>query len=144
MVFIQTQRIKQLRPPNQRRLYTDPITDIITDKKIKLQTNNKAFIFFICNTNPDIIFLDYNNNRTRINKLLKAYTQEEETRQQFIKLLEQPQIIQDKQTTLFIIEVIYIMSFLFNIDLKQFITYKGLNNLINYYFIKYNINNNSN
>jgi len=144
MAFIQTQRIKQLRPPNQRRLYTDPITDITTDKKIKLQTNSNAFIFFICNTNPDIIFLDYNNKRTRINKLLKPYTQAEETKQQFIKLLEQPQIIQDKQTTLFIIEVIYIMSFLFNIDLKQFITYKSLNNLINYYFIKYNINNNSN
>ena len=144
MAFIQAQRIKQLQPPKQRRLYTDPITDIITDKKIKLQTNNNAFIFFICNTNPYIIFLDYNNKRTRINKLLKQYTQEEETKQQFIKLLEQPQLIQDKQTTLFIIEVIYIMSFLFNIDLKQFITYKSLNNLINYYFIKYNINNNSN
>ena len=144
MAFIQAQRIKQLQPPIQRQLYTDPITEIITNKKIKLQTSNNAFIFFICYTNPYIIFLDYNNKRTRINKLLKQYTQEEDTKQQFIRLLEQPQIIQDKQTTLFIIEVIYITSILFNIDLKQFITYKSLNNLINYRFIKYNINNNSN
>ena len=115
--------LKQLQAPRQRQLYTDPVTDIITDKKIKLQTNNKAFIFFICNTRPDVIFLDYNNNRTRINKLLKPYTQEEDTKQQFIKLLEQPQIIQDRQTTFFIIEVIYIMSFLFNIDLTKFIKY---------------------
>ena len=131
---------KQLQPPRQRQLYTDPITDIITNKKIKLQTNKDAFIFFLTKAQPHIIFLEYKNTRTRINKLLKPYTQEEDTKQQFIKLLEEPQIIQDRQTTLFIIEVIYIMSFLFNIDLTRFIIYISLDNLINYYLIQYNIN----
>ena len=86
---------KQLQPPRQRQLYTDPIKDILTNKKIKLHTNINAFIFFI--KNPNNIFLEYKRPIIRINKLLKQYTEEEETRQQFIKLLEQPQIIQDKQ-----------------------------------------------
>ena len=101
---------KQLQPPRQRQLYTDPIKNIITNKKIKLQTNKDAFIFFLSNTQPNIIFLDYKNTRTRINKLLKPYTQEEDTKQQFIKLLEQPQIIQDRQTTFF-----YNRSYLYNV-----------------------------
>ena len=128
---------KQLQPPRQRQLYTDPIKDILTNKKIKLHTNINAFIFFI--KKPNNIFLEYKRPIIRINKLLKQYTEEEETRQQFIKLLEQPQIIQDKQTTLFIIEIIYIMSFLLSIDLLHYIDFLSLNNLINYYFIKHRL-----
>jgi len=130
--------IKTLRAPAQRILYTDPITDIITNKKIKLQSNKDAFIFFI--TKPNNIFLEHKRPIIRINKFLKPYTQEEDTKQQFIKLLEQPQIIQDKQTTLFIIEVIYLTSFLLNIDLLQYINFISLDNIINYYFIKHKIN----
>jgi len=52
-------KYKQLQAPTQRQLYTEPITEPPTNKKIKLQTNNEAFIFFICNTRPDLIFLDY-------------------------------------------------------------------------------------
>ena len=63
-------KYKQLKAPKQRILYNDlPITDIIPDKKIKLQTDTNAFMFII--NQPNIIFLEYNGHITRINKLLK-------------------------------------------------------------------------
>ena len=130
--------IKQLQPPRQRILYDKPLTDIITNKKIKLHTQKDAFIFYIANQNN--IYLDFKNKRTNINKLLKQYTQEEDTQTQFISLLKQPQIIQDTETTLFIIEALYISCKLLCIDLTQYITFYSLNNLINYYFIKHKIN----
>ena len=40
-------QIKQLQPPQQRQLYTDPITDIITNTNIKLQTKNDVCLFFM-------------------------------------------------------------------------------------------------
>ena len=130
--------IKQLQPPRQRILYDKPLTDIITNKKIKLHTRTDAFIFYIANQNN--IYLDFKNKRTNINKLLKQYTQEEDTQTQFISLLKQPQIIQDAETTLFVIEALYISCKLLCIDLTQYITFYSLNNLINYYFIKHRIN----
>ena len=142
MSYIQP-KYKQLKAPTQRILYNDkPITDIIADKKIKLQTYKNAFMFILSIKQPNIIFLEYNGHITRINKLLKEYTQEEYTKQQFIKLLQEPTIIQDKLTTLFLLEIIYITSYLLNIDLKQFITNININNLIHYYFMLYKINNN--
>lgn len=39
--------IKQLQPPRQRILYDKPLTDIITNNKIKLQTNKDVCLFFI-------------------------------------------------------------------------------------------------
>ena len=78
-------KYKQLQAPTQHQLYTEPRTEPPTNKRIHLQTDKGAFIFFICNTRPDLIFLEY-KNKTRINTLLKQYTQEEDT-QQLIKLL---------------------------------------------------------
>ena len=100
-------------------------------------------MFILSIKHPNIIFLEYDGHITRINKLLKEYTQEEYTKQQFIKLLQEPTIIQDKLTTLFLLEIIYITSYLLNIDLKQFITNININNLIYYYFMLYKINNNT-
>lgn len=141
MAFKQANKIKQLLAPKQRILYNDiPITEIRTDKKIKLTTNNNAFIFFIAT--PDNIFLDYNNNRIRINRLLKKYTEKDNITEQFITLLKDPQLINDKQTTLFIIEIIYITSILLCVDLLQFIDYISLNNLTRYYLILYEIRRN--
>ena len=141
MAFKQTDKIKQLLPPKQRILYNDiPITEFITDKKIKLTANNNAFIFFIAK--PDNIFLDYNNNRIRINRLLNNYTQEDNITEQYITLLKAPKLINDKQTTLFIIEIIYITSILLGVDLVQFIDYISLNNLTRYYLILYEIHRN--
>ena len=132
---------KQLLPPKQRILYNDePITEFKNDKKIKLTTHNNAFIFFIAK--PDNIFLDYNNNKIRINRLLKKYTQEDNITEQYITLLKAPKLINDKQTTLFIIEIIYITSKLLGVDLQQFITYISLNNLTRYYLILYEIHRN--
>ena len=142
MASKQHTRIKALLAPTQRTLYTEPITQARTDKKIKLHTNKNTFIFFILDTRPDLIFLDYKNKRTNINKLLKQYTQEEDTQQQFIKLLQQPTIIEDIATTLIIIEIIYICSCILNIDLTQFITYNSLDNLKRYYFILHRIHKN--
>jgi len=139
MAFKQTYKIKHLQPPKQRILYNDePLKEIIADKKIKLTTCNNAFIFFIAK--PDNIFLDYNNNILRINRLLKTYTEKDNITEQYIKLLKEPAIIQDKQTTLFIIEIIYITSKLLGVDLLQFIKYSSLNNLTHYYFMLYKIN----
>jgi len=133
--------IKTLKAPAQRILYTEPIKEIIADKKIKLQ-RAPAFIFVLSTKHPNIIFLQYKGTITRLNKLLKQYTEEEETTQQFIKLLQKPAIIQDIETTLIIIETIYIFSYLLNIDLTQYITNNNINNLINYYFILHRINKN--
>ena len=106
MAFKQADKIKQLLPPKQRILYNEiPITEIRTDKKIKLTTNNNAFIFVIAT--PDNNVLDYNNSRLRINRLLKKYTEKDNITEQFITLLKEPKLINDKQTTLFIIEIIY-------------------------------------
>ena len=132
VLYIQTNKIKQLQPPRTRLLYTEPITQVITNKK--LHSNKNAFIFFLVEAKPQIIYLEYQSKRTRINTLLKEQTQEDDANKQFIRLLEQPQIIQDKQTTLFIIEIIYITFILHNIDLLNFITHIKLENLINYYF----------
>ncbi len=141
MALKQTNKIKELQPPKQRILYNDiPITQFITDKKIKLTANNNAFIFFIAT--PDNIFLDYNNNRLRINRLLKKYTEKDNITEQFITLLKEPKLINDKQTTLFIIEIIYITSILLGVDLAQFIDYISLNNLTRYYLILYEIHRN--
>ena len=85
----------------------------------------------------------YNGKTTRLNKLLKAYTGEEHIKQQFIKLLEEPAIIQDKITTLLIIEAIYMFSVILNIDLQEYIRYNNINSLINYYFIRQTINKNN-
>ena len=141
MAFKQANKIKQLQAPKQRILYNDiPITEFITNKKIKLTANNNAFIFFIAT--PDNIFLDYNNNRLRINRLLKKYTEKDNITEQFITLLKEPKLINDKQTTLFIIEIIYITSILLGVDLAQFIDYISLNNLTRYYLILYEIHRN--
>ena len=85
----------------------------------------------------------YNGKTTRLNKLLKAYTGEEHIKQQFIKLLEEPAIIQDKITTLLIIEAIYMFFGILNIDLTQFITYSSLDNIKNYYFVLHRLNKNN-
>ena len=112
MAFKQTYKIKHLQPPKQRILYNDePLQEIIADKKIKLTTCKDTFIFILSSKRPNILFIQYKGHITRLNKLLKPYTKEQETRQQFIKLLEEPAIIQDKETTLIIIETIYIFRF---------------------------------
>jgi len=142
MAFKQTYKIKNLQPPKQRILYNDePITELKKDKKIKLTTHKNAFIFFIAK--PDNIFLDYNNNILRINRLLKTYTEKDNITEQYIALLKAPKLINDKQTTLFIIEIIYITSKLFGVDLLQFIKYISLNNLTRYYLILYEIHRNN-
>ena len=41
--------IKELPAPKQRRLYTEPITELITDKKIKLQTEKKKHVYGLFN-----------------------------------------------------------------------------------------------
>lgn len=128
--------IRELQAPKQRILYTEPITDIITNKKIKLNTDKNVFIFFLTKTRPDLLFLDYKGNKTRLNALLKPYNNTDNLRQQFINILEEPQIIRDKITTLFIIEIIYITSYILSIDLLQYIDFICLDNLINYYFIR--------
>jgi len=137
---MEAQQIKTLRAPTQRTLYNEPLQEIIADKKIKLTTCKDTFIFILSSKRPNILFIQYKGHITRLNKLLKPYTKEQETRQQFIKLLEEPAIIQDKETTLIIIETIYIFSFLLNIDLTDYIKYSSLNNLTHYYFMLYKIN----
>ena len=139
---MEAQQIKTLRAPTQRTLYTEPITEIIADKKIKLKTCKDTFLFILSSKHPNIIFIQHKGHITRLNKLLKPYTEEEETRQQFIKLLEEPAIIQDKEKTLIIIETIYIFSNILNMDLTDYITYSSLNNLTHYYFMLYKINKN--
>jgi len=137
---MEAQQIKTLRAPTQRTLYNEPLQEIIADKKIKLTTCKDTFIFILSSKRPNILFIQYKGHITRLNKLLKPYTKEQETRQQFIKLLEEPAIIRDKETTLIIIETIYIFSFLLNIDLTDYIKYSSLNNLTHYYFMLYKIN----
>ena len=139
---MEAQQIKTLRAPTQRTLYTEPIKEIIADKKIKLTACKDTFIFCLSSKHPNILFIQYKGHITRLNKLLKPYTEEQETRQQFIKLLEEPAIIQDKEKTLIIIETIYIFSNLLKIDLTDYITYSSLNNLTHYYFMLYKINKN--
>ena len=139
---MEAQQIKTLRAPKQRTLYTEPIKEIIADKKIKLTACKDTFIFCLSSKHPNILFIQYKGHITRLNKLLKPYTEEQETRQQFIKLLEEPAIIQDKEKTLIIIETIYIFSNLLKIDLTDYITYSSLNNLTHYYFMLYKINKN--
>ena len=134
------QQIKALRAPTQRTLYTEPIKEIIADKKIKLTTCKDTFIFILSSKHHNILFIQYKGQITRLNRILKPYTEEDETRQQFIKLLKEPAIIQDKEKTLIIIEAIYIFSFLLNIDLTDYITYSSLHNLTQYYFMLYKIN----
>ena len=148
MVFIQQEkthhtrhkRIPTLQTPTQRLLYIDPIREVREDKTYKLHTTNDVFIFVLSKKQPHIIFLMYNGNKTRLNKLLKQYTGEEHIKQQFIKLLEEAAIIQDKITTLFIIEAIYIFSYILNINLQEYMQYNEVNNLISYYFMRHTIN----
>ena len=141
----QTRRkgIPTLQAPKQRLIYTDPIQCVREDKKYKLNTTKDAFIFILSKKQPNNIFLSYNGETTRLNNLLKRYTGEEHIKQQFIKLLEEPAIIQDKITTLLIIEAIYMFSVILNIDLTQFITYSSLDNIKNYYFVLHRLNKNN-
>ena len=68
MAFKPTDKIKELQPPKQRILYNDePITGNYNKQKLKLTTNNNAFIFFVAI--PENMCLDYNNNRIRTNRL---------------------------------------------------------------------------
>ena len=135
--------IPALQAPTQRILYKEPIQYLSNDKKYKLNTTKDAFIFTLSKQHPHIIFLMYNGKTTPLNKLLKAYTGEEHIKQQFIKLLEEPAIIQDKITTLLIIEAIYMFSGILNIDLTQFITHSSLDNIKNYYFVLHRLNKNN-
>lgn len=137
-------KIKHLRPPTQLILYTDPIKDIEdikADKKIKLQFIKGAFIFVLSSKQKHIVFIHYKNNIIRINKVLKDYTQETDLKQQFLCILKNPKKLLTKDITLIIIETLYIFSSILNIDLKQYIKYISLDDLICYYFLTYKINN---
>ena len=133
-------KIETLKAPAQRLLYTEPLTEITADKKNEIKTCKDTFIFILSAKQPNILFLQCKANITRLSKLLKHYTQEEHINQQFRKLLKEPTIIQDKQTTLIIIETIYIFSFLLNIDLTEYIYNNDLEYLTTYYFTLYIIN----
>ena len=128
-------RYKTLRPPTQRQLYTEPLLleQLRVDKKIKLNTIKDSYLFILSNKQPYILFIHYDKHIIRINKVLKNYTQEDNIRQQFIKLLQEPAIIQSKILTLLIVEAIYIFSYILNLDLTQFINNYNLNDLQNYY-----------
>ena len=141
----QTRRkgIPTLQAPKQRLIYTDPIQCVREDKKYKSNTTKDAFICILSKKQPNNIFLSYNGETSRLNNLLKRYTGEEHIKQQFIKPLEEPAIIQDKITTLLIIEAIYMFSVILNIDLQEYIRYNNINSLINYYFIRQTINKNN-
>ena len=73
---------------------------------------------------------------------MKQCTEEDNITEQFITLLKEPKFINDKQTTLCIIEIIYITSKLLNVDLLQFIDYISLNDLTRYYLMLYEIHRN--
>ena len=83
-------------------------THSTNNNRQKTKNNKGAYALCLSNTQPNIIFVEYKRTQTRMNKFLKPYTQCDDTREQLIKLWEQPLIIQDKPTTRFIVEVIYI------------------------------------
>ena len=130
-------KYKTLRPPTQRILYTQPLLleQLRVDKKIKLNTIKDSYLFILSNKQPNILFIHYDKNIIRINKILKNYTQEDNIRLQFIKLLQEPTIIHSKILTLLIVEAIYIyiFSYILNLDLTRFINNDNLNDLQSYY-----------
>ena len=128
-------KYKQLQAPKYRILYTEPLNDILLDKKIKLETEKEAFLFFICKARPDIIFLQY-KGLLKIDKILKQYTKEEKLKEQFITLLKQPRIIINNTITILILEAIFISYKLLELDLTTYIKYICFNNLYYYYIIK--------
>ena len=105
--------IKTSQPPKQCILYKDPLTEPIADKKIKLSIDKDAFIFMLSNTEPNLLFIHYNNS-IRINLCLKEYTQTTYIKQQFIICLEQPLIIENRLFTCFLKEKIDIFFFLYS------------------------------
>ena len=127
-------RYKHLKPPPQRLIYEHPLTNLIIDIKIKLKTDSKAFIFVLHVAKPYNIFVFYNNKIIRLNKLLIIYTKELNIREQFIKLLQYPVLIENHKLTVFTVEAIYILHILLDVDLTNYINYISLNNLITYYF----------
>ena len=127
------EQIQTRTPPIQILLYRNPLTEITADKKYKLSKAFKCYTFILSKQQPTIIFLEIQNRTIRINKLLKDYTNTDNTKQQLINLLENPLIICNKDFTLILIETIFIYSFLLHIDLNKYVEQNDLNTLIQYY-----------
>ena len=128
------QTIKTLRAPTQRVIYGEPIKIILTDKKIKLKLTEQCFIFSLSKKQPNKLYIVYKSKIIRLNKLLQPYTKENNIKQQFIKLLQNPTIIQSREITIIVLECIFIFSDIFNIDLTSYIKHNSLDKLIKYYF----------
>ena len=140
----QPKQYKQLTPPAEIIRANKPTQYLTQNYKLQLTTKTPdkrpAFVFVLSNKRPDILFLEYGEQVIRINKLLKQYTTAEETRAQFIELLKTPAIIQDRTTTNIILEIIYKMSIILNVPLKQYISDNDFKSLIIYYDVLYKIN----
>ena len=102
-------------------------------KKVKLTKAHKCFMFSLSIEQPRMFFIQYNGKVIRISKLLKKYTENEQLELQFNELLQKPILILDMEITVIIIECIYILSYVLNIDLYKYIRFINLNNLITYY-----------
>jgi len=131
---MEIEKIQTLTPPIQIILYRNPLTEITADKKYRLNKAYKCYTFILSDNQPTIIFLEIQNRTIRINKLLKDYTNTDNTKQQFINLLEKPLIIYNKNFRVLLIETIYIYSVLLDIDFNKYVEHNDLDALIQYYF----------
>jgi hypothetical protein len=122
--------VPTLTPPKHRLHYFKPLQDITIDKKYKLTVSLDCFLFFINKNLLYIPFLQIDSNIINIKSLLKRYTNTNDIIEQFNILLGDPLLINDARYTNCIIEVMYVLSQLYKLDLK------GCNNLeelITYY-----------
>ena len=148
-------------PATNRRLYKEieapeavlrikkPKPYINSYYKIELtavkKSNKQAYVFIINDKLPQLLFLEINGNITRLQKLINAYTKPYNNIQKgLINLLEQPKIIQDTDTTKYIVEVIYKCSLVLNLPIYDYIAEHNTtyNDLIIYYFTQYKTNQN--
>jgi hypothetical protein len=128
--------IPTVKPPKNTKLIKGflSLNDINDDKKYKLNNTVYTFIYFISAKLYKLPFLLIKPRNYKINTLLKQYTNNEtDIIKQFKHLLNHPVIIEDMVMTNIIIEVIYILSELYEIDLKDYINNVNLDNLTDYY-----------
>jgi hypothetical protein len=128
--------IPTVKAPNRTRLIKGflLLNDIKEDEKYKLNNTVYTFIYFINSKLYKMPFLLIKPKNYKINTLLKKYTDNKtDIIHQFKHLLNHPVIIEDMVMTNIIIEVIYILSELYEIDFKKYINNVNLDNLTDYY-----------
>ena len=146
-----SKEIKELEAPQSVLRINKPIPIIDTNYKIELNATyqfNKqySYVFIINKQIPKLTFLQHSNDDIlRLSKVLNEFTNTTDLKQQFIRLLQNPKVIINRNITLVVIEIIYKFSKWLDIPIQDYITNSNnssYTDLIIYYLTLYQINKN--